>query len=69
MIPQRDLSRIANDLAKGGKRRIQEQVIERDYVLAWFLTGLAGHGLREKLAFKGGTALRRCWFSDYRFSE
>jgi len=69
MIPQRDLSRIANDLAKEGKRRIQEQVIERDYVLAWFLTGLAGHGLREKLAFKGGTALRRCWFDDYRFSE
>jgi predicted nucleotidyltransferase component of viral defense system len=21
------------------------------------------------LAFKGGTALRRCWFEDYRFSE
>ena len=44
-------------------------VIERDYVLAWFLTGLAGHPLRDVLAFKGGTALRRCWFADYRFSE
>ncbi len=44
-------------------------MIERDYVLAWFLTGLAGHPLREVLAFKGGTALRRCWFEDYRFSE
>ena len=40
-----------------GGRRIPEAVIERDYVLAWFLTGLAGHPLREVLAFKGGTAL------------
>jgi uncharacterized protein len=38
-------------------------------VLAWFLTGLAGHSLRDVLAFKGGTALRRCWFEGYRFSE
>ena len=69
MIPQRDLSRISNTLAKAGGKRIQESVIERDYCLAWFLTGLAGHGLRDYLAFKGGTALRRCWFEDYRFSE
>jgi hypothetical protein len=24
---------------------------------------------RERLAFKGGTALKRCYFPDYRFSE
>jgi len=30
---------------------------------------LARHPLRERLAFKGGTALRRCWFENYRFSE
>ncbi len=35
-----------------GARRIPEAVIERDYVLVWFLTGLAGHPLREALAFK-----------------
>lgn len=69
MIPQRDLSRIANRLLKPGRRRIPEAVIERDYCLAWFLTGLAQHPLREFLAFKGGTALRRCWFENYRFSE
>jgi uncharacterized protein len=33
------------------------------------LNGLASHPLREVLVFKGGTALRRCWFKDYRFSE
>ena len=69
MIPQRNISLISNTLSTAGGRRIPEAVIERDYVLAWFLTGLAGHPLREALAFKGGTALRRCWFNDYRFSE
>ena len=69
MIPQRNISLISNTLLTAGGRRIPEAVIERDYVLAWFLTGLAGHPLREVLAFKGGTALRRCWFEDYRFSE
>ncbi len=69
MIPQRNISLISNTLMTAGGRRIPEAVIERDYVLAWFLTGLAGHPLRDLLAFKGGTALRRCWFENYRFSE
>ncbi len=69
MIPQRNISLISNTLQTAGGRRIPEAVIERDYVLSWFLTGLATHPLREVLAFKGGTALRRCWFEDYRFSE
>lgn len=69
MIPQRNISLISNALMSAGGRRIPEAVIERDYVLAWFLNGLASHPLREVLAFKGGTALRRCWFEDYRFSE
>jgi uncharacterized protein len=50
MIPQRNISLISNTLMSAGGRRIPESVIERDYVLAWFLTGLAGHPLREVLA-------------------
>ncbi len=69
MIPQRNISHIANQLLKEGGKRIPESVIERDYVLAWLLTGLANHPLRELLVFKGGTALRRCWINHYRFSE
>jgi uncharacterized protein len=42
-------------LMTAGGRRIPEAVIERDYVLAWLLNGLAGHPLRDVLAFKGGT--------------
>lgn len=69
MIPQRNLSLLSNRLAKEGGRRIPESVLERDYCIAWFLVGLSRSSIREKLAFKGGTALKRCWFSDYRFSE
>jgi predicted nucleotidyltransferase component of viral defense system len=44
-------------------------VLERDYCLAWFLSALAESDLKTQLAFKGGTALKRCYFGDYRFSE
>lgn len=69
MIPQRNISLLSNRLARAGGRRIPETVLERDYCLAWFLTGLAQAPLRENLLFKGGTALKRCYFADYRFSE
>jgi len=69
MIPQRNLSLLSNRLAAVGGRRMAETVLERDYCLAWFLVGLSRSRLRETLIFKGGTALKRCYFSDYRFSE
>ena len=69
MIPQRNISLLANRLAKEGGRRFQESVLERDYCLAWFLAALAESDLKPVLAFKGGTALKRCYFEDYRFSE
>lgn len=69
MIPQRNISLLANRLARAGGRRIPESVLERDYCLAWLLSSLAESDLRGKLAFKGGTSLKRCYFGDYRFSE
>jgi hypothetical protein len=70
MIPQRNLSLLANRLHKEhAGRRIPEAVLERDYCLAWFLVGLSQSKLKELLIFKGGTALKRCHFGDYRFSE
>ena len=44
-------------------------MLERDYCLAWFLAELAHSDVPRSLAFKGGTALKRCYFGDYRFSE
>jgi predicted nucleotidyltransferase component of viral defense system len=69
VIPQRDLSLLSNRLAERGGRRIPETVLERDYCLSWFLVGLARSPLRDRLAFKGGTALKKCYFGDSRFSE
>ena len=70
MISQRDLSLISNDLYKAnGGRRIPDQTIELDYALGWFLSELSQNSLGSHLAFKGGTALRRCYFGEYRFSE
>jgi predicted nucleotidyltransferase component of viral defense system len=69
VIPQRNISLLANRLAAGGGMRIPEDVLERDYCLAWFLCCLAQSNLKPILAFKGGTALKRCYVADYRFSE
>lgn len=69
MIAQKNLSLLSNRLAKEGGRRIPETVLERDYCLSWFLVGLSRTPLRNRLAFKGGTALKKCYFRDYRFSE
>jgi len=69
MIPQRNTSLLSNRFAREGGRRIPEAVLERDYCLAWFLAMLAQSPLKPILAFKGGTALRRCYFYNYRFSE
>ncbi len=69
MIPPRNLSVLSNRLAQAGGRRIPEAVLERDYCLAWFMVALARTSLRESLAFKGGTALKQCYFTDFRFSE
>jgi len=45
------------------------QVLERDYVLSWVLAGLTQvDALRDTIVFKGGTALKKCYFGDYRFS-
>jgi predicted nucleotidyltransferase component of viral defense system len=69
MIPQRNLSLLSNRLARKGGRRIPEAVLEQDYCLSWFLVGLSGTILRDTLAFKGGTAIKKCFIPDYRFSE
>jgi predicted nucleotidyltransferase component of viral defense system len=46
------------------------EVIERDYLISWILAGIANtEALSGTLAFKGGTALKKCYFGDYRFSE
>ena len=47
----------------------QWEVLERDYLLSWLLVGIGQvESLRDTFVFKGGTALKKCYFGDYRFS-
>jgi len=47
-----------------------QSVIEKDFALSCVLAGIAKHAvLSETLVFKGGTALKKCYFGEYRFSE
>lgn len=63
MISQREISQIAF------RQNKLDKVIEKDYVISWILIGLARSKLKEFLAFKGGTAIKKAYFPDYRYSE
>jgi predicted nucleotidyltransferase component of viral defense system len=64
MIPDAEIRRVAR------RAGVEPRVVELDYVLGWALWGLGSSELlRERLLFKGGTCLRKCYMPDYRFSE
>jgi hypothetical protein len=45
-------------------------VVEKDYALSYLLAGIAGvPDLGDRVVLKGGTALKKAYFKDYRFSE
>lgn len=49
---------------------IKWETIEQDYILSWVLEGISSINLlRNNLVFKGGTALKKMYFGDYRFSQ
>jgi predicted nucleotidyltransferase component of viral defense system len=55
--------------ARGHGGLLHDAVI-KDHILGYLLAGIAATpGLGDRLAFKGGTALRKCWFPTYRYSE
>lgn len=63
MISTAEIAKLAHRLGVG------DRVIEKDYVLSWLLVAIAQSTLRDQLVFKGGTALKKCYYPDYRFSE
>lgn len=63
MIPQAEISKLAF------REGMSDKVIEKDYVITWILLALADSKLKEFLAFKGGTALKKIYSPDYRYSE
>ena len=62
---------LRNRIEEARKRLgIPWETLERDYLLSWVLAGISREAaLRDTLVFKGGTALKKCYFGDYRFSE
>ncbi len=49
---------------------IRWETIEQDYILSWVLEGISAiEVLQRNLVFKGGTALKKIYFGDYRFSQ
>jgi len=55
---------------KAREAGVRDQQIEKDYALSWILKGIAQHEhLSKKMVFKGGTALKKIYFPNYRFSE
>ncbi|MGH8710436.1 MAG: nucleotidyl transferase AbiEii/AbiGii toxin family protein [Burkholderiales bacterium] len=52
------------------RMRVSQMVVEKDYALSYLLAGIAASPeLSGTLIFKGGTALKKLYFGDYRFSE
>ncbi len=50
--------------------KVMQGIIEKDYALSYVLAGISSvPDLSETLIFKGGTALKKFFFGDYRFSE
>ncbi len=50
--------------------RAKWNIVEQDYVLSWVLWGISQVSKsKSHLLFKGGTALKKCYFGDYRFSR
>lgn len=58
-------------LAAINKRTLQYtlDIAEKDYFLGVALSLIAASPLKEKLVFKGGTAIHHCYLPQYRFSE
>lgn len=62
MIPRQRLIRAAD------RDGVPTPTVERDYVLAHVVASLAVDPQSDSLVLKGGTALRLCYFEDYRYS-
>lgn len=64
MIKPGEIQKIASSL------KVKDTQIEKDYVLGWILKGISQNNfLSRKLAFKGGTTIRKFYIANYRLSE
>ena len=63
-----DIGRMLRKQAK--EQNVPLWVVEKDYALSYLLAGIANTpDLGDQIVLKGGTALKKVFFPDYRFSE
>jgi predicted nucleotidyltransferase component of viral defense system len=64
MILKREIEKLAE------QKGVAKPTIDKDWVLGHFVDAVFSEPeCLDKLIFKGGTCLRKCYFQDYRFSE
>ena len=64
MILQKEIVTIA------AQKGVVKSTIDKDWALGHFIDAIFSiPELRQKLVFKGGTCLKKCYIPDYRFSE
>jgi len=64
MILQKEIVTIAT------RKGVVKSTIDKDWALGHFIDAIFSiPELRQKLIFKGGTCLKKCYIPDYRFSE
>ena len=51
------------------KFKVPAETIEKDYIISWILLCLSKSKLRDNFIFYGGTAIKKIYFEDHRFSE
>ncbi|MBU2564558.1 nucleotidyl transferase AbiEii/AbiGii toxin family protein [Patescibacteria group bacterium] len=54
---------------KASEKGVPVETIEKDYFIELFLFYFSKHKNIKDLIFRGGTALKKMYFPDYRFSE
>lgn len=63
MIPLNEINNLAARL------NVPIDTVEKDYIISWLLICLSRSALSKDFIFYGGTAIKRIYFDDQRFSE
>lgn len=63
MIPLVEINRFSDHF------NVPAETIEKDYMISWILLCLSKSKLKDFFIFYGGTAIKRIYFEEHRFSE
>lgn len=55
--------------ARARQQGVRLDILEKDYALSYLLVAIAETPGLESIVLKGGTALKKAYYGDYRFSE